>query len=427
MDSTSQKWLIGCGTGCAVVVIVIVFLVGGAVVYIRDKIRPLQEASDSRKEIVAAYGDAESYVPPPDGEIRAERMEIFLSVRDSMKEAQSRLDETLANVDFERLTQRNQSFGEALRTLTNVGNLIGPVGEYVGRRNRALLDRRMGLGEYAYVYSIAYHSWLGHLPEEGPPALAGFFRRNRDRHAGNAGSFTPEAVRWQYRRFISRMLENQLDGIRDPGRQNRRDAIRREIERIDRSLVRVAWQDNLPSPVEESLKPYRSRLESTYHQSTNFFELLTLDESRRFEWSGPGAEVETGTERGSEPIPAEAPPEKVAPDASRKGAPAEDLSADRRVSYTVGSGVTAPTVILQPMPAYTDEARKASAEGVVAVQAIIRKDGSIGSAKVVRRLGYGLDESAVRTILKDWKFKPGTLNGKPVDVPVNIEVVFRPH
>jgi protein TonB len=93
--------------------------------------------------------------------------------------------------------------------------------------------------------------------------------------------------------------------------------------------------------------------------------------------------------------------------------------------YVVGNGVKAPVILFQPLPAYTEEARKARCEGIVLIQAIIRKDGTVDSFKVIRSLGYGLDESAINTIATKWRFKPGTYNGVPVDVQANIEVSFR--
>jgi TonB family protein len=77
------------------------------------------------------------------------------------------------------------------------------------------------------------------------------------------------------------------------------------------------------------------------------------------------------------------------------------------------------------MPHYTQAARDAKAEGTVLLEAIVRKNGSIDSFKVLRSLGYGLDESALNTIKKDWKFEPGTRNGKPVDVKIVVETSFR--
>jgi periplasmic protein TonB len=93
--------------------------------------------------------------------------------------------------------------------------------------------------------------------------------------------------------------------------------------------------------------------------------------------------------------------------------------------YVAGNGVSAPVAIFQPLPAYTEEARKARAEGIVMIQAVIRSNGTVDSFKVIRGLGYGLDESAIQTIASKWRFKPGTLNGVPVDVQANIEVSFR--
>ncbi len=93
--------------------------------------------------------------------------------------------------------------------------------------------------------------------------------------------------------------------------------------------------------------------------------------------------------------------------------------------YVVGNGVTNPIVLYKPLPHYTEEARKARAEGIVLIQAVVRKDGSVDSFKILRGLGYGLDESAIETIATKWRFKPGTRNGVPVDVWANIEVTFR--
>jgi TonB family protein len=93
--------------------------------------------------------------------------------------------------------------------------------------------------------------------------------------------------------------------------------------------------------------------------------------------------------------------------------------------YVVGGGVRPPVPLAQPLPRYTEDARKARVEGLVLIQAVVRRDGSVDSFKVIRGLGYGLDESAISTIATRWRFKPGTLNGVPVDVQANIEVSFR--
>jgi periplasmic protein TonB len=93
--------------------------------------------------------------------------------------------------------------------------------------------------------------------------------------------------------------------------------------------------------------------------------------------------------------------------------------------HVVGDGVKAPVALVQPLPDYTNEARKTRTEGIVLLQVVILKDGSVGEIRVLRGLGHGLDESAIHTIASKWRFRPGTFNGVPVDVQANIEIFFR--
>jgi len=88
-----------------------------------------------------------------------------------------------------------------------------------------------------------------------------------------------------------------------------------------------------------------------------------------------------------------------------------------------GSGVIAPIIIYRVEPKYSEEARKARYQGTVVLQAIVRRDGTIDILRVVRSLGFGLDESAMDA-LKQWRFRPGTKNGEAVDVSLNVEVNF---
>jgi periplasmic protein TonB len=90
----------------------------------------------------------------------------------------------------------------------------------------------------------------------------------------------------------------------------------------------------------------------------------------------------------------------------------------------VGGDVKAPTVVDRVDPEYTEIARKARVEGVVIVEAIIDERGNVDKVKVIKGLPMGLTESASRAV-KSWKFKPGTLNGRPVPVIFNLTVNFR--
>jgi TonB family protein len=91
--------------------------------------------------------------------------------------------------------------------------------------------------------------------------------------------------------------------------------------------------------------------------------------------------------------------------------------------FHVGGDVKAPVLINRVEPIYPEEARRARIMGIVIVQAIITRDGVVKNVEVLKPLPYGLDQAAVDAV-KQWTFKPATLDGKPVDVIFNLTVNF---
>src|SRR6202142_1277787 len=92
--------------------------------------------------------------------------------------------------------------------------------------------------------------------------------------------------------------------------------------------------------------------------------------------------------------------------------------------FHVGGGVSAPKVIYQPDPEYSEEARKAKFQGTCVLWLIVGPDGRPRDVRVARTLGLGLDEKAIEAV-KNWRFEPAYKDGKPVSVPINVEVSFR--
>ena len=81
-------------------------------------------------------------------------------------------------------------------------------------------------------------------------------------------------------------------------------------------------------------------------------------------------------------------------------------------------------ILSKPRPVYTEEARRLRLEGEVLVQVVFRASGEIRVIRVVRGMGHGLDESAVRAA-QQIRFKPARHHGKPVDFPAVIHIVFQ--
>ncbi|MGA2153565.1 MAG: energy transducer TonB [Bryobacteraceae bacterium] len=93
-------------------------------------------------------------------------------------------------------------------------------------------------------------------------------------------------------------------------------------------------------------------------------------------------------------------------------------------AFKVGNGVTAPIVLYKKEPEYSEEARKAKYQGTVVLYIEVDPSGRAVNPKVVRSLGLGLDEKALEAV-RQWKFKPGYKDGRPVTVAATIEVNFR--
>ncbi|MEW6738037.1 MAG: energy transducer TonB, partial [Acidobacteriota bacterium] len=87
------------------------------------------------------------------------------------------------------------------------------------------------------------------------------------------------------------------------------------------------------------------------------------------------------------------------------------------------AGVKRPQLHLLVKPKYTEEARRNKIQGVVQIMAVFRADGRITDIKVVRGLGHGLDEEAVKAALLI-KFTPGTKDGHAADVQASLEYTF---
>jgi protein TonB len=90
----------------------------------------------------------------------------------------------------------------------------------------------------------------------------------------------------------------------------------------------------------------------------------------------------------------------------------------------VGGDVKAPIAINRVQPEYTETARKARVAGVVVLEAIINKNGTVEQVRVLKGLPMGLSERAEEAV-KAWHFKPGTLGGQPVDVIFSLTVNFK--
>ncbi len=74
---------------------------------------------------------------------------------------------------------------------------------------------------------------------------------------------------------------------------------------------------------------------------------------------------------------------------------------------------------------YPASAQRANVAGRVFVKFVVEKDGSIGNVEVLKGIGFGCDEEAIRVIKSMPKWNPGRQNGKNVRVFYNMPVVYK--
>lgn len=88
-------------------------------------------------------------------------------------------------------------------------------------------------------------------------------------------------------------------------------------------------------------------------------------------------------------------------------------------------GLELPERIVHARPEYPERARAARVGGVVVLQAIVQKDGTIGEHCVLHAqpTGYGFVETAIRA-LEQARYKPATRDEEPIEVVVTVATSF---
>jgi protein TonB len=74
---------------------------------------------------------------------------------------------------------------------------------------------------------------------------------------------------------------------------------------------------------------------------------------------------------------------------------------------------------------YPAQARRMNIEGKVFVEFVVNRDGSLVDVKVMKGIGAGCDEEAVRVIQSAPAWKPGKQRGKPVRQRMVLPITFK--
>jgi hypothetical protein len=273
MKSRTRKWLLGCGVPVVAAIVVVVALILGGSLYLKSAVEEFEEFEDSLDDLTARLGPAAEFRASPDGAISADRIEAFLAARERVAEARADVDESLIVLSGDR--------GGVIAQTRAVAALVPQIANFLRDRNVALMENEVSLGEYHYLYTLAFYSWLGASPEDGPS-----FRMVNDRgivfetieniEEPEVRRHRNDVTRRSMNRMILPVLRDQLAAVtaeKPPADlESWIGALENEIAAMESDPLRLPWQDGLPQVISQSLAPYRARLEASYSEASNALE-----------------------------------------------------------------------------------------------------------------------------------------------------------
>ncbi len=250
------------GCGCLVVLAVAIPIVLGTMIML-----PLNRAIENRTELEDRFGAQDAFVPPASGAPSRDRIEAFLRVRQALtttcddfwdaERAVAKLEAFDGQEEVSKIAVMRQAMSTT-KTMMGMGPLIGHFYEV---RNQALVDEDMGLGEYTYIYVLAYNDEI-----VNPSA--------------HLELFGPGTTNLRVRQALEAILNNQLELLREEGGPpDVIAAVEAEVEALGNDPKRIPWQDGLPLEIEDSLRPYRAELDGLFCGATSPLE-LTINEKR---------------------------------------------------------------------------------------------------------------------------------------------------
>jgi len=272
----ASGWLLGCGIGCGVLLLGAILTGVSGAFWLRGMLKGFDDAVEARTQIEERYGTTGDFTPAADGSIPVSRMEAFLAVREALGPSRRAIAAVFSEMPLSKEAAEElhrKPIFERLAAVFDISRsamgLAGSFGDFFRARNEALLEAEMGLGEYTYIYSVAYYSLLGHSPSDGPVGA----RLPGDDDSGKSVKMMGPRLRSRIRGDLLHMLENQLGALPAGASGSLRASLSAEIEAMKQDSDRLPWHESLPEAIRASLEPWHGKLEESWAPATNGFEL----------------------------------------------------------------------------------------------------------------------------------------------------------
>ncbi len=280
MEESTKKWLAGCGIGCILLIAVMAAMVFGGYLGIKKLVTAAHETTAVLESVTERFGRASDFTPDPSGELSSDRLEAFLRVRELCADERTRLDASLAQLSGTDPGGDASSMGRVARSVRAGFGFMPQMMAYINARNGAFLEADMGLGEYLYLYTIIYESWLGKPVDDGPPfVLVGGEVESADWSAGEIRQRRSAEIRGRLNRTTLPMLHNQLAALTANGSTADAlwvESLRTEILLMESDDLRLPYQDGLPPQTAASLASFYEALATSYSAMCHPVELAVM-------------------------------------------------------------------------------------------------------------------------------------------------------
>jgi hypothetical protein len=285
MAGNAWKWGVGCGIGCVVVLLVVAALGTGSFFFVKGVVEEVEKTQRSMDAVTERFGRPAEFRPDADGRIPPERIESFLAVRQALAGGRADLEQSISLFEKGADVEDGEGGGGTVGKIRAGFGFLPQLMAFFTARAEALLEHEMGLGEYYYIYSLAYYSWLNKAVADGPSfRLVGDNEQTRSWDRESFGEVAEFDVREERTERILRavngqllpMLRNQLEDLKASSGADEggpwMEALESEIASLDADPLRLPWAGGLPPPIEQSIEPYRQQLEQSYSAPCNALE-----------------------------------------------------------------------------------------------------------------------------------------------------------
>ena len=244
---------------------------------------PIQQSKKLEHSVIDRFGSATRYVPSADGVVQPDRLEGFIRVRQAVqancKTFQKIMDNVikLETLESDPNLPGSQKVSEGFESLKSIFSAAPTFLEFMDVRNSALLAEEMGLGEYIYIYLVAYGELLALEPQ--------------GRYVDQEEAYLSPRARREY----AQILGNQLAALQTGQWDQDASAValsaelQAEMAALEDGSHSSPWPAGPPAKTAESLAPYRDQLSALYCEGTVQVEILQKNPGFSFEGSNKRA------------------------------------------------------------------------------------------------------------------------------------------